>query len=119
MRRRRLHPPGPALPKTAVTIAEVERASTLGPELLVALGEQKVAAPTPGARLRERAFALLYAAYDECGRAASYLRWHEGDADAFAPSLFARARKRDPGSSSGDATTPPAVAPPPAAPPAT
>ncbi|MGK3992261.1 hypothetical protein [Sorangium sp. So ce1024] len=88
--------------RTTVEWEDVERASRLGPELLVALGARQqpgVPAPKAGdaAERRARAFTLLVNAYDACRRAASYLRWNEGDADAIAPSLFARGGGRKPG----------------------
>lgn len=80
--------------KTTVEWPEVERASTLGPALLVALGARDqpgIRAPSPsdpGLR-RARAYTLFVRAYDECRRAVTFLRWHEGDVDQIAPSLFA------------------------------
>jgi hypothetical protein len=82
--------------KTAVTKAEIDRAAALGPELLLALGAKGIAArtaTTPEARdQRTRAFTLLEKAYDECRRAATYLRWHEDDLEAYAPPLRQRSR---------------------------
>lgn len=80
--------------KTTVEWADVERASKLGPELLVALGARnQPGLPTPKtadpADRRARAFTLLVRAYDQCRRGVTYLRWAEGDHDAIAPSLFA------------------------------
>ena len=80
--------------KTTVEWAQVERASTLGPELLVALGiRNQPGVPEPRASdpmiRRARAFTLLVKAYDACRRGVSYLRWEEKDVDAIAPSLFA------------------------------
>ncbi len=81
--------------KTAITADEVERAGTLGMQLLVALtSDARPAAQeaTPG-ELRARAFTLLVRCYDECRRAIAYVRHHEGDANEIAPSLFVRAAK--------------------------
>lgn len=69
--------------KTTVEWADVERASKLGTELLVALGARAQAAqpaPTSGdsAERRARAFTLLVNAYDACRRGVSYLRWEDG-----------------------------------------
>jgi hypothetical protein len=104
--------------KTAVTKAEIERAAILGPELLIALGSKGLAArttSTPEARdQRARAFTLLEKAYDECRRAATYLRWHDDDLDSFAPALRQRGRS---GSASAPAQPGPTTpAPPPPAP---
>lgn len=78
--------------KTTVEWRDVERASALGSELLVALGVRaqpslEAPATTPADR-RVRAFTLFVRAYDQCRRAATYLRWNEGDADQFVPSLI-------------------------------
>ncbi len=78
--------------KTAVTAEEVERAGSLGARLLVALSRDALPSAneeTPG-ELRARTFTLLVRHYDECRRAIGYVRYHEDDADAIAPSLFAR-----------------------------
>lgn len=77
--------------KTAATPAEVQRAGELGPLLLAALGAREHgAAPAPAevADQRRRAYTLFVRAYDETRRALSYLRWHEGDLDQLAPSLY-------------------------------
>jgi hypothetical protein len=76
--------------KTAATTKEVARAGELGALLLVALGlrEQTSTGPIPAADRRVRAFTLFFRAYDETRRAVNYLRWHEGDADELAPSLY-------------------------------
>jgi hypothetical protein len=77
--------------KTAILEGEVERAATLGSELLVALGVKGIAEKagnTPESRdQRARAFTLFANAYGECVRAVAYLRYHEDDADSFAPTL--------------------------------
>jgi hypothetical protein len=98
--------------KTAVEWAEVERASNLGPELLIALGARdQPTMPSPKAadpaERRARAFTLLVKAYDTCRRAATYLRWEEGDADIIAPSLFANRSKSRTGSSKTSDSKPP------------
>jgi hypothetical protein len=43
----------------------------------------------PTADLRARALARLARSYDQLRRMTSYLRWEQGDADRFAPSLAA------------------------------
>jgi hypothetical protein len=77
--------------KTAVDRAEVDRAASLGMELLVALGEKGLGerrASGPEAReLRARAFTLLIKAYEQCARAVAYLRWQDDDVETYAPSL--------------------------------
>lgn len=87
--------------KSPVEWAEVERAALLGPQILVALGERdqpgvKVADGTSPAERRSRAFTLFFNAYDQCRRAAAYLRWSEDDAELFAPTLFTGRARRPP-----------------------
>jgi hypothetical protein len=82
-------------------LAEVERASTLGATLLEALGQRKQgtdgsAAPREADEQLAKAYELYFRTYDECRRAVLYLRWHEGDADEFAPSLRQSQRKGRP-----------------------
>ncbi len=114
--------------KTAVEWPEVKRASELGPAILVALGARdQPGIKTPNAadpaQRRQRACTLFVRAYDECQRGVSYLRWHEGDMDAIAPSLWTgRGRRpsasRDTASPAPEASVAPSPAPePPAAPP--
>lgn len=95
--------------KTAVRREDIERAATLGPELLVAAGERESTQATSTAEAqdqRARAFTLFLRAYDECRRAVSYLRWREGDANAITPSLFAnRSGSRKPGADTGEASS--------------
>jgi hypothetical protein len=90
--------------KTAVTVAELDRAQTISEHLVDAVGEraQMPAGVTTAADNRQRAFSLLVNVYDDVRRAVSYLRWREGDADTIVPSLYARASRRKSG--------PPAVA---------
>ena len=74
----------------------------LGSELLLAIGVRDLAMRTStiaeARDLRARAFTLLDQAYDECRRAVSFLRWHDGDAESFAPPLRhgRRARTAEP-----------------------
>lgn len=80
--------------RTAIERAEVDRATVLGTELLVALGQrEQLGATVNGKGARARAFTLFVRAYDACQRAIAYLRWNEGDADQIAPSLF-KVRRR-------------------------
>lgn len=84
--------------KTAVELAEVNRAAELGPELLVALSVKDGPLTPPkgidSAEIRVRAFTQFSKAYDECRRAVGYLRWHQKDADAIAPTFYLNQRKR-------------------------
>lgn len=81
--------------RTPTTKAEVQRAKELGERLIYAAGfrEQAPVVQTEAAKLRQQAFTLMLNAYDETRRAISFLRWHEGDAEAIAPSLYAGRRR--------------------------
>lgn len=102
--------------KTAATLKEVARAGELGALLLSALGlrEQTPMGPLPAADRRHRAFTLFWKAYHETRRAVSYLRWHEGDADELAPSLYkgrgGRGSKTD--ESTGESSSEAPISPP-------
>ena len=72
----------------------------------IALGAKEqpgVKTPDPSnvAERRSRAYTLFVRAYDQCRRAAAYLRWNEGDADEFAPSLFTSRGPRKAGGENG------------------
>lgn len=102
--------------RTAIQLDEVGAAEDLVDRTLGALGERQQQ-PTKVAdaqRTRQRAYTLFAKSYEETRRAVSFLRWHEGDADKIAPSLFAG---RNAGSRSARDEEPAAAAPP--APPAT
>jgi hypothetical protein len=98
--------------KTALTAAEVQKAKELGVRLVRAAGlrEQAPQFQAEAARIRQQALTLLLNAYDETRRAIGYLRWHEKDAEAIAPSLYA-GRIRKP-AEDAPAPTPPAPTPP-------
>jgi len=53
---------------------------------------------SPGLELRIRALSMLLHSYDEVRREVGYLRWHQGDADALAPSPYTRLGSRSHGS---------------------
>jgi hypothetical protein len=85
------------LAKTPLTKAEVERAGELGWQLVGALGKRRVGAdgegdPSEADETCVRLYRLVVRTYDQARRAVGYLRWSEGDASEFAPSLFARRR---------------------------
>jgi hypothetical protein len=77
--------------KTPVTAQELDHAAELAQQLLTAVGlkEQSPAGVTAAALLRQQAFTLFTQAYDEARRAIGFLRWHPGDGDTIAPSLWA------------------------------
>lgn len=81
--------------KTPVTTEELDKATTLGTKLLVALGVRDAGGAMPdedGDELRSKAFTLLVNRWDEVRRVVTFLRWHHDDVDEFAPSLYAGAR---------------------------
>ena len=82
--------------KTALRPGELDRAELSADGLLTAIGRRQRAhaVVSVAADVRHRAFTLMMRAYDEVRRALLYLRWHEGDADEFAPSLYAGRGKR-------------------------
>ena len=92
--------------RSTITWANVQRAAELGPQMLIALGERDRegvpdAGPMDTNERKKRAFTLFMNAYDQCRRAAAYLRWNEGDAEAFAPSLFGTRKARTETEASG------------------
>lgn len=76
--------------KTPVEKKEVEHASKLGADLALALETQAQLAQLADLgdldTVRSQALALLLEAYDATRRALAYVRWHEGDLEALAPS---------------------------------
>jgi len=82
--------------KTAITRAQVDEAASIGPSLLLALSEEPLPKSGDATDMRQRAFSHLVGAYDQIRRAVSFVRWAEGDAETFAPSLYAKSRKRKP-----------------------
>jgi hypothetical protein len=77
--------------RTGVQSAELDHAAQLAQRLVTAVGvrEQQPVATGAASLLRQQAFTLLLAAYDEVQRAISFLRWHEDDVESIAPSLWA------------------------------
>lgn len=99
--------------KTAVEWAQVERAAVVGPQLILALGEKIGFSGTTSeaTRLRARAISLFLDVYDELRRAVEYMRWHEGDAASFVPTLYQGGGRRPTAESpSGEDETPVAPA---------
>ncbi|HEU4538075.1 MAG TPA: hypothetical protein VFS00_28335, partial [Polyangiaceae bacterium] len=87
--------------KSIVTIEEVNRAAELGPRLVGAIGRRQQGTDGAGEageahEQLARAYTLFFNAYDECRRGVAFVRWREGDADAFAPTLRPAARRPRP-----------------------
>jgi len=101
---------------------DIKRAVALHGEILGALGERTNddKETTALVLLRNQTFTLLIHAYEELRRAMFYIRYKEGDADAFVPSFYAtrgaRSRNEETGSTpltGGPAGEPAPVEPPP------
>lgn len=99
--------------RTPITADQIARGKTVALMLLdgVAAKEQRSLDSDTVAKQRQRAFTLMNRAYEEVRRSVIYLRWYEGDADDFAPSLFAGRGPTGPGKKS---TADAPVVPPPA-----
>jgi hypothetical protein len=84
--------------KTAVTGEELDHAAELAGMLIVGVGvkEQAPTGVSAVALTRQRAFTLFTRAYDELRRGITFLRWHSGDIDNIAPSLYAGRGGRKP-----------------------
>jgi hypothetical protein len=85
--------------KVPFGIELVDEAGQIGANLLHAIGitdvgEVRKDTAFDWLSLRARAFRLLVTQYEELRRATAFVRWHHGDATAFAPSLHAGARPR-------------------------
>lgn len=76
--------------KTAISQEELVEAEQLTERIIRAYGErsQESTKVTAASDDRQRAFTLLVNAYDQARRAASYVRWSEGDVDKWVPSLW-------------------------------
>jgi hypothetical protein len=77
--------------RSGITRADIDRAGELNQEIFKYLGERATNGGDLAqlAVLRAQNFTLIVRAYDELRRAIAYLRYHEGDVDEIAPSLFA------------------------------
>ena len=113
---------------TPVKLADLDQAEALAKRLIEALGERErgPAVTTERAGLRTRGYTKFVTTYDEVRRIVTFLRWHQGDVDAIAPSLWAgRGGRRfdeavtpaaaSPSAASPGAATPTEVAAPPPA----
>lgn len=97
-------------PFSKVGAAELDEAQALADAFGTAFSErdQARAGSTPSAKTRARAFTLFFQTYEHVRQMLTYLRWHQGDVERIAPSLYAgRGRRRDDGDL--DIAPPPAV----------
>jgi hypothetical protein len=86
---------GVAAQKSAASEEEVAKADLVAARILQALSarEQLAAASTKAAVTRHKAYSLLFRECDAIQRVASFLRWDQDDAEAFAPSVFSTRRR--------------------------
>jgi len=96
--------------KTAVQLAELDQAESIGEQLVNAVGarEQAPAIAAAQAQQRQRNFTLFARAYDQARRAITFLHWDQDDIDSIAPSLYSG---RNTGHKKPDAPQPVATAP--------
>lgn len=85
--------------KCAVESAELERAEKVAARILRLAGMKTQAgqADDPALDERDRAYTLVDQSYDEVCRAVDFLRYHRGDAETIAPSLYQTRKRRSPG----------------------
>jgi hypothetical protein len=90
--------------KTAVEMAELERARSVASRIVALVGRREQAEQElgPANMLRRQAFTLLMRAYDEAQRGVGFLRWHHGDADRIVPSLYPGRPRRSRSSDEAD-----------------
>jgi hypothetical protein len=84
--------------KSNITMAEVEEVEKLADYVtaMVQLRLESGDAAQRATLLRNKAFTLFLEAYEVARRAATAIRWDEGDAEDFAPSLYSgRTKKRE------------------------
>ncbi|AKU96234.1 hypothetical protein AKJ09_02898 [Labilithrix luteola] len=82
--------------RTAIQPSELDDAERLFGEITEAVAARNAqpAKVASAGEERQRAFTLAIAAYDSVRRAVNYLRWPQGDADKYAPTLFANRGSR-------------------------
>jgi hypothetical protein len=97
--------------KSAITEAELDRATRLQQRLIRLIGLREQGTPTVAEAgvLRQKAFTSLTRAYDSARRAVTFLRWDSDDVDTIAPSLYAgrggSKRKAAPGTDAAPGAT--------------
>jgi hypothetical protein len=84
--------------KTLITLAEIEEAEKIA-DYVAAMAKLRLVAGDAKQRaqaLRNKAFTLFLESYEVARRAAMAIRWDEGDAESFAPSIYSgRYKKRE------------------------
>ncbi len=76
--------------KSALQLAEIERAELLGEQLVAAVGtrDQAPAVVSEVAQQRQRMFTLFLRSYDQVRRAVTFLYWNEDNVEDLCPSLY-------------------------------
>ena len=82
---------GPAvLSRCAVEPGDLDKAAVVATRLFDAAAQrEKNSRGSEAALMRQRAYSFVFHEYDWIRSVVSFLRWEQGDADDFAPSLFA------------------------------
>jgi hypothetical protein len=81
--------------RTPMSPEDLARAEELGQKLFRAVWDRERGASRGlAAQLRARALSELVRTYEQVRRMVAYLRWHEQDADEFAPSLWSSRARR-------------------------
>lgn len=84
--------------RTKVDETELARAEAITEAFTTAFAEREQAGAGSGRPARERArmFTIFFRTYERVRQLLTYVRWHKGDVDQIAPSLYARSpRKQD------------------------
>ncbi|NUP12093.1 MAG: hypothetical protein HOW73_39105 [Polyangiaceae bacterium] len=97
--------------KTAVDMSDVDRAAQKAEQLIFAVAQEPIQPSkiAEAKRTRRRAYTLLAKEYEEVRRLITFLRWHHGDRDLIAPSLYKgrggrkRIRRSEDGEAAGEA----------------
>jgi hypothetical protein len=82
-------------PRTPLEEADLDDAEQLAMDLMRETGARRLRRRAERHDDRARAFTLLVRAYEEARHGVRYVRRHNGDADAIAPSLYASPCRRD------------------------
>ncbi|MEI8254512.1 MAG: hypothetical protein WCJ30_02445 [Deltaproteobacteria bacterium] len=90
--------------KSVLTDALIDEAESISQRILAILGDrelmpQRVAAASD---LRQRVFTICVRHYDAVRRGVLYMRWHEGDGEELAPSLYAKGPRTTPAAKAGN-----------------
>ncbi len=91
---------------TPLKLADLDRAETVAQRMSAAMGDRdNGVSRAPAMELRARALSKLLQTYEEVRRMMTFLRWHQDDADAITPSLWAARGRRSRGGGNEDVVT--------------